>query len=324
MRGRTIYAVIVLFVLVAGIASSGCIGGSREKSWLELVPSDAVVAGVFDMNTVKEAAFEELMKNISLYPKYESLRENVLNETGVDIATLSRAIFVVRGYDEGNQRPKMAVYVEGSVDVEKVRKKIESLNETVSHTTYRGVDEYFDRENWGVAVSDSYIIVGDRVTIEEMIDLINGHGKWAKQYRGIVEKVGSGNLVVVYDFRELMNLTAPERESKEITPISLGNVEETIRYGAFKLTLTGDTYSFRLALETDSSADASSLAKQLRGFVSLLDLKFSQQANSPIVEILRSIKISTSDNFVFIDLSVSGKQLEKLFTYGAVPEAALG
>ena len=325
MKGRTIYAAIILFVLIAGIASSGCIGGSREKSWLELVPSDAIVAGVFDMSTVKEAAFEELMKNLSLYPKYESLRENVLNETGVDIATLSRAIFAVRGYDEETQQPKMAIYVEGSVDVEKVKGKIEGLNETIYHAKYRGVDEYFDSKNWGVAISENYIIVGDKDTIEEVIDLIHGKGKWAKQYREIVKKVGSGNLIAVYDFRALMNLTSSERESSELsTPIPLGTMEESVKYGAFKFVLTNGNYSFRVVLEMDSPTDASDMAKQLRGFISLLDLKFSQQGGSALVEILKDIEISTSENFVLIDLTVSGKQLEELLTYEAIPKATLG
>lgn len=318
---------LILSVLGAALYSSGCLGGGgeKEKEWLQLVPKNAVVAGVFDMGTIKEEAIKDLLTNLSLIYEYNREKEELLNETGIDIEEAKRLIFVVENTSsEGNNIPEVAYYLEVSVDVEKfeenLKKSIENSNARATKTNYRGVSMYYSsEENFAVAYTEDYIVAGAKDVVEEIIDLANDKGEWAKQYKETSEKAGEGNLIIVGNAKAI----GKEGESTEMGMGIGGQVSASLKsqveFFAFRFAIDEENYSFRVVLKAEDEAAAEKIKKTVEALITLQQNlpglgNVSGLPTPPYLRLLSNMKVSQDGAYVLIDLSVSSKDIEEAIT----------
>jgi len=327
---------MIVAVVAAASAASGCVGGgsgSVEKNWLELVPANAVAAAVFDVSTIKEKAVQDVLKNLTLYKEYLQFRQEVLNETGIDIETLQRAIFVVNDLDSSDYTiPDIALYVEGNVDTKKFESKIkENVEENglnLTKITYSGVNlYYYPEDNSAIAFTSSYIILGAKSVVEQVIDLVNGKGNWAKQYSDIAGKAGGGNLVAVADARYFADRMGLNKPGESKVNVVIRPIEDHMKYVALKVNVGSEKYSIRAVIEADDKDGAQMIAKNVKAGLTLLNTTLTSMAQlagnvtplagnaTPLkteVELLNSISVKQDGSFVSIGLDVTEKQLEEL------------
>ncbi len=319
---------MIVAVVAAASTASGCVGGSgsSEKNWLELVPANAVAAAVFDVSTVKEKAVQDVLENLTLYKKYLQFREEVLNETGIDIETLQRAIFVVNDVDSsGDTIPDIALYVEGKVDTKKFESKIKENAEeneiNLTKITYSGVTLYYHPEdNSAVAFTSSYIILGAKSVVEQVIDLRNGKGNWARQYSDVVGKAGEGNLVAVADARYFAGRMGLNKPGEGNLNALIRPIEDHMKYIALRLNVGSEEYTIRVVVEADDKDGAGMIAKNVEAGITLLNTTLTSMAQlagnvTPLkteVELLNSLSVKQDGSFVSIGLDVTEKQLEEL------------
>ncbi|NJF24501.1 hypothetical protein [Thermococcus sp. Bubb.Bath] len=315
---------MIVAVVAAASTASGCVGGSgsSEKNWLELVPANAVAAAVFDVSTVKEKAVQDVLKNLTLYREYLQFRQEVLNETGIDIETLHRAIFVVNDVDSNEYTiPDIALYVEGKVDTEKFESKIKESKVNLTKTTYDGVTlYYYPEDNSAVAFTSDYIILGSKSVVEQVIDLKNGKGNWAKQYSDVVGKAGGGNLVAVADARYFAGKMGLNKPGEGRTEVLIRPIENHMKYVALRLNVGSEEYRIRVVIEADDEDGARMIAKNVKAGLTLLNTTLTFRAQvagnssqfKAALELLNSISVKQDGSFVSMGLDVMEKQLEEV------------
>ncbi|ASJ01848.1 hypothetical protein A3L09_00520 [Thermococcus profundus] len=328
VKGTRLFALLMVFVVVLGTVSiSGCTQSSGGADWLKLVPEDAVVAGVFDASTLSD--LKDLMKETpyeegkSVYDAYVEMRSDLKEDLGIDPEDVSRVVFSVTSIPKSDyESPKVAVYVEGNFDTSEIKKKVENLTSEseVKRTTYKDATIYYDDE-FSMAIGKDYVVMGSSLTlVEDIIDLKNGKGKWAEKYKDVVDKVGSGNLVLVYDVDYLTghlgDIKPSSSEEAQILSV-IGKVD----YGSFKLKISGDEYTVKTVLKAVDEASAKNIVKNADALLTLANTTLSlgqlgdmNPREKALVEKLRGIigkiKIKADGKYVVQELTVTKKEIE--------------
>jgi len=316
MKGRY-SALLVLLVISSVVAvsySSGCMGGSSgEKNWLELVPSNAVLAININPKVTTEESFIKALKEAGAYDEYIDDVNTLKEKTGIDINSLKRAIFVMESSNEENS----ALYAEGKFDVSRIEQAIEEENETsLKRGTYKGVEMYYsEEEKAGLALTQNYVIIGRKAIVEDMIDLIKGNGQWAKKFSDISKKLDGGDIVVVADYSYFYgSVSKGATENAEIAP--LVSASSAVDYMGLKLDFMSNGYGIEVLLHAKDVSSAKEIKNDINASLTLAGswAKRMQKANvsSVVATLMKSLKVSRDGQYVSIKLTLSENLLESL------------
>ncbi len=316
MKGRySIFLVLLVISSVVAVSySSGCMGGSSgEKNWLELVPSNAVLAVNINPKVTTEESFIRALKEAGIYNEYIDDVNTLKEKTGVDINSLKRAIFVMESSDEENS----ALYAEGKFDVSRIEQAIEKENETsLKRGTYKGVEMYYSEDaKAALALTSDYVIVGRRAIVEDMIDLIKGNGQWAKKFSDIGKKLGRGDVVAVVDYSYFYGSVSENTEENPDIG-SLVSASSAVDYIGLKIDFVSSGYGIELLLHAKDISSAKEIKNDINASLTLAGswAKRMQNANvsSVVATLMKSIKVSRDGQYVSIKLTLSEDLLESL------------
>jgi len=352
---RIVTAVLIFALIVSTVAVSECIGsgskakvsgsnelskssGFREKvkeeTWLKLVPADAVLAGALNVSALDD--LKDLMKEIpykgtqSVYDAYLNIKSEIRNETGIDPDNVSRVILVITKFQNfSDDEPIFAIYAEGHFDTSKVEEKIknETSGNEIKVEKYKDAEIYYstDHNEPVIALTGGYIILGSNLSIvEEIIDLKNGKGEWARQYEDVVSKVGSGNLIIVENASYLFRYRLMKsNESNETDKVKVKIVEflSKLEYSAFRFKVDGGNYSTKMVIRAKDAATAEHFVKNANALLTLFNTSLDAMESIPadLVETLHDmigrVKVRAEGKYIIDELSVKKEEMDKLIGY---------
>ncbi len=341
MYRKSILSIISIVLVLSAIGSvtfsSGCVGGGNRGSsstWLSLVPSNAIIAGVFNMNVMKNGETNSLMREMNFYSKYVNYTKDLKKYTGINMSQAKRIIVVIEGSLASleSQSPPIALYIEVPVNTTVFAKKIVQdarkgmIPNVTMNLTYDGVRMYCHKD-FAIAFTSSYVIYGSKVIVQQMLDLkTNKNGaSWARKYQDINRRLGGGSLMIVGDLRYVFsNLNSKETYSQNATMNKLirSFISQAtyLTYGGLSVKVDKG-YSINVLMKADDHSHAEHLVKIINAVITIenttlnpntLTSTMARRRMREAKRILSEVKVSSSMDYVTVTLHLSENQVKNL------------
>ena len=263
--GRWLILPLVVVLLLSTLYSGDV--SYKEGEWLKLVPAGSLGAVYFDGQVLHDDSTRRILASFGWGDRYGSFMGELNRSIGIDYSRVNYGVLVVKDYE-----PTIiaALYVEGGFnDTARITSRILAVTKEDRwrgpyNFTYRGFTVLWwkkrDGYRTGLVVDDGFFILGDLGLVVKILNLKLGGNGWAGEFRKVVEKIGTGEITAVYNFRKMLNRLDAEPGSPG------GDLAGGVDYIGFSYRAGGDNVVIVVCLMARDDRTARDLANVYEAF----------------------------------------------------------
>jgi hypothetical protein len=316
MVKRLLAVIAVILVIAPALVACGPAAGQEVANGVPIPPSaNSVMKVKVDQivtNPAVKAAYESLVKSHPDWPQTaDAAFSQVLSKTGIDLTTVSSAIFFASMQSvSANQTAYAGVIATGSFKQSAVIDSIQaSAKQKFTATDYKGFTVYAAaKDEYQISfLSSSQFVAGTPQAVHDTLDVKKGDQKALSG--GVIDTLDRfGSPVITASFAVPQTMSSQLSKPVPGSPVSLSALQNVDNAG-FSLDFQGLTINARIDAHFTSATSATDASNVITGLISL----GKGGAQDPGTKAaLGNIQVTTSESWLSVRSTLDATQMASL------------
>jgi hypothetical protein len=316
MFKRLLSGIALVFVMAPALVACGPAAGQQVANGAPIPPSaNSVMKVKVDQivnNPAVKAAYESLVKSHTDWPQTaDAAFSQVLSKTGIDLTTVSSAIFFADIKSaSADQMAYAGIIVTGSFKQSAVIDSIQaSAKQKFTAADYKGFTVYAAaKDEYQISfLSGSQFVAGTPQAVHDTLDVKKGDQKALSG--GVIDTLDRfGSPVITAAFAVPQIMSSQLSKPMPGSPVSLSALQNVDNAG-FSIDLQGLTVNARIDAHFTSSASATDASNVITGLISLGKGSVQDPGTKAA---LGNIQVTASDSWLSVRSALDATQMASL------------